>query len=130
MLKKLGSLAIAAAVLSLFIAPAHAANAVQQYSASVSATQTNSAVTFTDQSAAAFSAYTVTVVNDGGDDIYVNFSSTTATAGTNKEVQLKSGESYTANRIARDGTDWVGFSGIGVICATGKTATARVTALR
>jgi predicted S18 family serine protease len=123
---------LALTVALLFVAT-FALAAVQQDSRSISATQANTAVTFTDQDGVAFSAFVVTVTNDGGDTVYVNLSSTTATAGTNKEVKIPSGESFTFNRMDRDSPNssvWVGFSGIGVICAAGETATVRVVALR
>jgi hypothetical protein len=123
---------VLAAALALLALVATAAD-LQQDSRSVSATQANSAVTFTDQSGATFSAFTVTVTNDGGDAVYLNLTSTVATAGTNKEIKLASGESHTYSRVEREGPNssvWVGFNGLGLICAAGETATVRVVALR
>jgi hypothetical protein len=84
-----------------------------EYVASVSATQTNSAVDF------GFPAGRIIVANDGADDVYVTFVSTTSTTS---KFPIHSGEAFTLNGMQT--------SGIGLICASGKTATVRVGAWR
>lgn len=98
-----------------------------QDAGSVSATQTNTAVTFTDDTGSnAFSAASVWLKNDDAtNEAYICFSGTVAAASAGCGFELKAGESITVNFPSDEGQ-----TGIGVICASGETATVRYLAIR
>lgn len=96
--------------------------------AGISASQSNSVVTFTDNhsggDASAFNATKIVIVNDGPDPIFVDYVDTTASTA---DWQVKIGESLILSPPALTSQ---GVPGIGIICASGKTATVRVNATR
>ena len=89
----------------------------QQYNTSVSATSTNTAVTF------GFNATSLVLKNDGANSVFLDFSDTVAET-TNFE--LKNGETL-ALSVERSENGWPGF---GAICSAAETATVRVLAVR
>jgi hypothetical protein len=107
------------AVLSvgLLASPAPAAT-VQEQITTISATQTNSALTF------AVPPGILIIINDGPDAAYVTVASTTATAA---KFLLRKGESLAFPFISET---QAAPTGMGVICATGQTASIRVGAWR
>jgi hypothetical protein len=119
-----GTAAVIGLVCLGLAAPAYAAT--RHYNEVVSATQANSAVTFSD-SAGAFYANSIALATESGDSpVVVNLKSTTATYGTNGIIVPPG---LTVN-VEWDGGDPGGWSGLGAICDTGETATLYVTAVR
>lgn len=113
------TLVLVAALLALTLplAPVHGAT-VQEQIQTVSATQTNTAVTFTVPPGI------LVLVNDGPNTVYVTLASTTATTS---KFALKIGESLSLT-FASDLQ--AAPTGAGFICTTGQTASVRVGAWR
>lgn len=95
-----------------------------QYAQTVSVTATNTAITF------GFDAFDVLIVNDGSNEVFVQFGATTATSGTSSStavnangMQVLSGES-----IALHFTSPV--QGVGIVCSSAETASVRLGAWR
>lgn len=99
---------------------------------SVSATQSNSAITtFTDNrsggTSVTFRPYTIVVINDGANEVFADPGDDgVATAAA--DVEIKAGESVTFVWDSRTPGD--GYTSLGLICSTGETATVRVIAQR
>lgn len=93
-----------------------AQGALHEFAATVSATATSSSTPF------GFVARDVLVINDGSNEIFVSFASTTATTS---KLKVNSGESIGVT-FAPDS----GSSGVAIICSTAETATVRVGAWR
>jgi hypothetical protein len=89
-------------------------NGPLEYVTSVAATQANTAVSF------GFNAVDVLVVNDGANEIFITFASSTATTS---KFQLNTTESFTMHFTSP-------VQGMGIICSSGETATVRVGAWR
>lgn len=119
-------------ILGLLLAsPAWAASRTYSNGA-VAATDSNTAITFSDD-AGAFNArgITVYIASSSDDEAYVSLRSTTATADTESLVVLPGGPALVVNwteDMGREGLD--GWAGIGIICDTGETATVSVNAVR
>jgi len=103
-----------------FVDNVYAEGVVFQHAEVVSATQANTVVTFSDSVNGAFEAVLITIYNQGSDEIYVEFRSTTATTSS---VPLRSGLTFTYSHPN-------GIAGIGIICASGESATVDVAAFR
>ena len=86
----------------------------------VSATDVNSVVTV-DIDASDEKAFTLLLINDGANEVFVDFNNSIATSA---DFQLKSGEFI--NVSTEGGYDIRVF---GIICSAGETATVRVLAL-
>ena len=86
----------------------------RQFSQTVSATQTNTAISF------GFLASWALVINDGPSTVYVNFGGTTATTS---DFALLSGEFVGPNLANKS-------EGLGLITAAATTASVRVLALQ
>ena len=106
------------ALLIFLISSLSFAQSGQQYSTSISATSTNTSVSF------GFNATSIVLKNDGAASAFVNFSSPTATI-TNFE--LKVGETLSVSIDKDNNSGWTGF---GIICAPATTATVRILALK
>ena len=104
-------------ILVFLLSPLLLSSQSQQYNTSISASQTNTAVTF------GFNATSLVLKNDGTNSVFLDFSDTVA-ATTNFE--LKNGETL-ALSVERSENGWPGF---GAICSAGQTATVRVLAVR
>lgn len=89
-------------------------NGPLEYATIVSATQTSTAVSF------GFNAYNVVVINDGSNEIFITFASSTSTTS---KFQVNSGETFSARFDSA-------VQGMGIICSSGETASVRVGAWR
>ena len=113
-----------------FAVVASAEEVGQIYSGSVSVTQANSAVVFTDNGSGGtgqmFRAIAILVRASGANTCYLDIKDTVATTA---DIPLAPGESVT---FSFPGTSQPadGWPGIGAICSTGQTATFLVTAMR
>jgi len=117
----MGRLTKALVVLALLTVPfVYAEGVVFQHAEVVGATQANSVVTFTDSVNGAFEAVLITIYNQGSDEIYVEFRSTVATTSS---VPIQSGLTFAYSHPN-------GIAGIGIICASGESATVDVAAFR
>lgn len=118
-------IAVAVAI-AVAIATTSAVAAFQAWANTISATSTNTATTFT------FRAFSVQIINDGPQEIYVDLTDTVAVAditdSSNVEIRPGVGQTFMWNGNSDPATD--GFTGFGVICDGGETATVRVTATR
>ena len=115
-----------AVLLAVLTAASVVGAAYQAYSTTVSATQTNSAVAF------GFTAKQVLVINDGSNEVFIDLTDTTAVADTtdSTNVEIKAGSAISFAWDARTDPTLDGWTGMGVICSSGETATVRVTATR
>jgi hypothetical protein len=111
------SLALAVLMLVLPLMPAGGATLKEQIQ-TVSATQTNSAVTFTTPPGI------LVLVNDGPNTVYITLASTTATT---IKFALKNGESLSLTFAS---SLQAAPTGAGFICTAGQTASVRVGAWR
>jgi hypothetical protein len=110
-------LLLAALAVGLLASSSPAATVQEQY-ATLSATQTNTALTF------ATPPGILIIINDGPDAAYVTLASTTATVS---KFLLRKNESLALPFIS---DTQAAPTGMGVICATGQTASIRVGAWR
>jgi hypothetical protein len=88
------------------------------YTATVSATQANTAVTF------GCNAYSIRITDDGENEVFYEYKTRIATTSS---VELHKSETETVTLTPAHGH--IGWPGIGLICSSGETATVRVHAM-